>query len=178
MEIKPEEVKEIKVIGRLFDNDVKLVKTHGGFHIAVGVKSKNSKKAEALAAGNHQAIVAHHIQKTFGSDFQPAMFKSEAEKLEKVEEKTNFLPSSAIEKGMKLYTLSKNHNYTVVLEKHGMLLGEYKLERDGDAFLITDKKFNNSKLAGEDKKSLAKSISGAIEDKAFQIGVKKILKNG
>lgn len=176
MEIKPSEVKEVKVIGRLFDNDVKVVTLKGGFNLAIGLKNKLSKKAEALAAGNHVAIVAHHLEKTFGADFQPAMFKSESEKLEKVEEKTSFLPSEAINKGMKLYTLSKNHNYTIVLEKHGLLLGEYKLERDGNSLNITGKKFNKGQLAGENTKALAKSISGAIEDKALEIGVDQILK--
>lgn len=177
MEIRPEEVKQIKVIGKLFDDDVKLVTLKGGFNLAIGKKNQVAKKAEALAAGNHAAIVAHHLEKTFGSDFQPAMFKSEAEKLEKVEEKSNFLPSDALQKGMKLYTLSKNHNYTIVLEKHGLLLGEYKLERDGDSLTVVDKKFNKTQLANEDKKALAKSISGAIEEKALQIGVSKIFRN-
>ena len=50
MEIKPDEVEEIKVIGKLNGEDVKLIKTHGGFHVAMGKKDKKSYKAEALAA--------------------------------------------------------------------------------------------------------------------------------
>lgn len=171
MEIKPKEVQEVKVIGRLFDNDVKLVKTHGGFNIAIGVKTKNGKKAEALAAGNHAAIVSHHLEKTFGSDFQPAMFKSEHEKLEKVEEKTSLLSSEAIGNGMQLYTLSKNHKYSIVLEKFGKSLGEYHMSRDGKALVVEHKKFDPS-LKGKD--DIAKSISDAIEDLAYEIDVERI----
>lgn len=178
MELKPEEVKEIKVIGRLFDNDVKLVKTKGGYNIAIGLKSKNAKQAEAIAAGGHVAIISHHIQKTFGSDFQPAMFKSEEERLEIVEDNTGFLPSEAIAKGMKLYTLSKNNTYTVVLEKHGLSLGEYVMERDVDALVIKNKAFNSNMLKSEDKKQLAKSISASLEEIVISNDLKKIINNG
>ena len=78
MEIKPNEVDEVKVIGKLNGDDVKLVKTHGGFHIAMGKKDKKSNKAEALAAGSHQALVAYQIEKIHGNDFEPTIFKSEA----------------------------------------------------------------------------------------------------
>jgi hypothetical protein len=176
VQVNPEEIKEIKVIGRLFDNDVKLVKTIGGFLIAIGKKTKFSKSAEALAAGNHPAIVAHHIQKTFGSDFHPAMFKSEADRLESVEEKTNLLPSDAIQKGMKLFTLSKDHNYTVVLEKHGLTLGEYTLERNAQDLVIKNNKFNTKALSTENKSALAQSIAAAIEDTAAHIGVERIVR--
>lgn len=176
MEIKPEEVQSVKIIGRLFDQDVKLVKTHGGFNIAIGLKDKRDKKAKALAAGNHQAIVSHHLSKTFGSDFQPAMFKSEADKLENVQEKTSLLNSDAINKGMELYVLEKNCNYSVVLTKHNVTVGEYKMERDGDSLKINNKSFNKSMLSKEDTKSLAKSMSAAIEDLAYEINVDKLIK--
>ena len=45
-DILPSEVESVKTIGSLFDSEVKLVKTHGGFHVAIGKKKKNSRNVQ------------------------------------------------------------------------------------------------------------------------------------
>lgn len=169
MDIKADEIESVKTIGNLFGKEVKLVKTSGGFHVAVGQKSKNSKKKEALAAGSHQAIVAHNIAKQFGADFQPAMAKSEHERLEEVVEKTQYLPREAIERGIELFTLSKGDKHDFMLAKHGLALAKYEGEIENG--LLNIKK---SQMDVEPNKKVARAIARAIEDKArdLQVNIK------
>lgn len=56
MDISPNEVKEIKSVGNLHGDEVKMVVTDGGFHLFVGKKKKTSKKSEVLAASSHRAL--------------------------------------------------------------------------------------------------------------------------
>lgn len=171
MDIRPDEVESVKKIGDLHGNDVKLVKTHGGFHLAVGKKKKNSKKTEVLAAGSHQGIVAHQISKEFGADFKPAMFKSEHEALEKVEEKTQYLPSEAIDRGIELFTLSKGGSHEFVLSKRGIALVSYKTEVESGNLIIKSFKMNTNP-----DEEVANAIAKSMEEKAEELGVETIQK--
>ena len=128
MEIKPEEVKQIKTIGSLHGDEVKLILTKGGFNVAVGRRNKNSKKVEALAAGSHAALVNHQLTKQFKNSFEPVLAKSESEQMEKVEDKSNLLPAEISDKGIELYILSKSNKLDFVVYKHGITLGEYNTE--------------------------------------------------
>ena len=174
MEIQPHEVESVKPLGKLFGDDVKLVKTQGGFNIAVGKKKKNSRKAEALAAGSHPAIVSHQIAQEFGSNFQPIVAKSEQDQLEKVEEKTEYLPRHVIERGVKLYTLSKNNNLEFILYKHGLTLGRYEGEKESDKFVIKKHEFNDK--AFKPDKQTAEAFSRAIKDKMHEMNMSKVEK--
>ena len=117
--IKPEEVESIKVIGELHGEDVKVIKTIGGFFCAVGRKSKSKKTVEPLAAGSHVALVAHQLDKQFKSEFRPAMFKSESEALPVVKEYTKKLPQELVDGGYELFTLTKNEKVNFVATKRG-----------------------------------------------------------
>lgn len=159
MDIKPEEIEDIKIIGHLYGDEVKIIKCVGGFNIAIGKRERSSKKAEALAAGSHRGIVAHQIAKQFKNDFQPAMFKSESEQLEKVEENTKLLPHKHIDFGLELFTLNKGDNYEIILYKHGITLGKYETEVSGDKLLI---KSHNFKTKTENK-DIALAFAGAFD---------------
>jgi len=171
MDIKPGEVESVKIIGNLHGNDVKMVKTHGGFHVAVGKKKKNGNKTEALAAGSHQAIVAHQIAKEFGTDYQPAIMKSEADRLEDVMNKSELLSSEALAKGIELFTLEKNNHYDFVVYKRGMTLGKYQAELEGNTLKLTKYEFNTAP-----DMDIAKAVARMIEDKADELGVTEIEK--
>lgn len=171
MDIDPKEVESIKTIGSLYDSDVKLVKTLGGFYLAVGKKKKNSKKPEALGGASHQAIIAHQLCKEFGSDFQPAIFKSEHDQLEKVEEKTTYLPKSSIQKGVELYTLSKGSSVEFVLCKYGTTLAKYAAEVKDKELLLKHNYFDSS-VKGD--KEVANALAKAMKDKAYELGLSSI----
>lgn len=171
MDIRPEEVEEVKVIGRLHDDDVKIIKTRGGFHIAVGKKERNSRKSDALAAGSHAALVAYQIEKAHGIDFQPAIFKSEADRLPSVEDITDSLPENAQNRGIEMYILNKSDNFDFVMCKNGLELAKYETERVGDELVI---KSHNFRKSVSPNKFVAETLSKTINEKIKEIGVKKV----
>lgn len=132
MEIKPNEVESVKTIGSLFNDDVKLIKTIGGFYVAVGKKTRYKKEVEPLAAGSHFALVNHQIEKEYKSEYQPIVMKSEGEILPVVEEFTDKLPQHMVNEGFQVYTLTKNDNINLVATKLGVevanLEGQMTLE--------------------------------------------------
>ena len=171
MEIKPEEVESVKIIGNLHGDDVKVVKTVGGFHVALGKKEKGSR--EALAAGSHIGIVAHQIEKQFKKDFQPAIFKSEQDRLETVSECTKYLPMNHQDFGLELFALNKGENYDVVLYKHGVTLGEYNTVVEGDKLLIKSVEFKTQ----QSNQDIARAFAAVFEDIMNKHGLKKVEKS-
>ncbi|HBI01517.1 MAG TPA: hypothetical protein DDY18_07820 [Flavobacterium sp.] len=175
MNILPSEVESIKVIGNLHGDDVKVVKTHGGFYVAVGKKKKSSSQAEALAAGSHQALVAHQLTKEYGADFEPAIFKSEQDQLEKVEARTEYLPSEMIAKGVELYILSKGNKIDFVLYKHGLTLGQYSSEIEDQTLVLKNGGFDYKEVVDKNV-GTAKGIARALKEKVHELNLKGIKK--
>lgn len=171
MQIKPDEVESTTVVGRLHDDDVKMVKLKGGFHILIGKKERNSRKADALAAGSHPGIVTYQIEKTYGSEFQPAIFKSEQDALHKVEDKTDNLPEIAKNSGLELYVLNKANKYDFVLCKHGLELAKYETEIENGELVINSYNFRKSISPN---KFVAETLADTINSKAKEIGAKKV----
>lgn len=175
MEIQPNEVESVKTIGNLHGDEVKVVKTYGGFYVAVGKKKKNSKKSEALAAGSHQALVAHQLGKEYGSDFEPAIFKSEQDQLEKVESKTEYLPSELISKGIELFTLTKGGKVDFVLYKRGITIGQYSGEVQDQSLVLTSGGFSHKDAVAGSFKT-AKAMARAVKDKVHDMNLKGVKK--
>jgi hypothetical protein len=173
MDILPNEIKEIKTVGKLFDDDVKMIITDGGFHVFVGKKKKSAKKAEAIAGASHPAIGMHQLCKDYGSDFQPALAKSEHERMPDVEDKTSYLPSDDINAGIELFTLTKNDKGEFVLYKRGLTLGKYETEASGDSLVINKSEF---KYKGSEK--TAQAMSRAMRDKMYEMNLSYVEKNG
>jgi len=174
MDIKPNEVESVSVVGTLNGDDVKIIKTHGGFHLAVGKKNKKSKKSEVLAGGSHKAIVAHQIQKDYGSDYQPILSKSEHDNLGKIEDKTSYLNSDNIQDGVELYAITKNNKVEFVLYKRGLTLCKYGAEIKSDSLILKNKYFNKSLIKKE--MATANAIARAIEDKVYELNLTTIEK--
>lgn len=173
MEIKPEEVAEVKVIGTLNGDDVKVVRTLGGFNVAMGKKNKYSNRAEALAAGSHIGLVAFQIEKMHGQDFEPAIFKSEKDQLPKVEDLTSELPDLAKNSGIELYVLSKFNNLDFIMCKNGIELAKYETSYTGEELDINNYSFRDSISPN---KFVADTLAVAIDKKMSEIGLKKINK--
>jgi hypothetical protein len=173
MDIKPEEVEEVKIVGRLHNDDVKMVKTRGGFHILIGKKEKNSSKADALAAGSHPGIVTYQIEKMYGTQFQPAIFKSEKDSPHKVEDRTENLPEIAKNAGLELYVLNKSNTYDFILCKHGLELAKYETTHQDNELVINSYNFRKSISPN---KFVAETLANTINDKAKEIGAKKVRK--
>lgn len=175
MEIKPSEVEEVKVIGKLHEDDVKLVKTKGGFYVAIGKKKKDANKADALAAGSHQALVAHQVEKMHGQSFQPVMAKSEAEKLPEVEDMSDILPDMAKNSGLELFVLEKYNHVDFVFCKHGIELAKYETYHEGDSLKI--KEYNFKGFISPNK-FVSEAIAYAMQKKMKELGLSKIERKG
>lgn len=131
MEIKPQEVQSIQVIGKLNGQDVQLIKTHGGYNIAVGMKKRNGKKAEVLAAGSHSGLVKFHLEKEYKADYEPALMKSEnEEECGQITDKTQSLTQEMISKGLELFTINKNNQMDLIVTKYGLGLLKYEIDLD------------------------------------------------
>lgn len=162
MEIKPNEIDSIKVVGTLNGSDVKLIKTTGGFYCAVGMKSKSKKTVEPISAGSHQALVLHQIEKEFKSDFKPALMKSESEILPIVKEFTEKLPHELVMSGYSVYSLTKNSEVNFIATKIGAEVLNIKgiVTEDG----IRDVKKVSQKEISENIGKIAKVIADEINE--------------
>ena len=173
MDIKPEEVKEIRVIGRLYGDDVKLVTTFGGFVVAIGRKERGSNKSEALAGGSHVALVDFQLSKRFKDSYEPVLAKSESEQLAKIEDCSNFLPQNLQDHGLGLYILSKSNDLTFIVDKFGVTLGEYKTENCNNQLVIKNHRFNQELRK---QNGAIESLAKAMDYKMRELNLKKVVK--
>ena len=176
MEFNPKEISAIEEIGRMHGKPVKLIKFLGGFHLAVGNKSVNSKKTEPLAAGSHEGIVKYQVEKQFKNNFQPALQKSECSlPSEIVRDKSNCLSKAQKDEGLEIYSLQNNNDMSFVINRHGTFLSkhEYCINNNNlewiNAFVanISDK---------IDIPELAKSLGSAIMSEAKRLKLKEIVR--
>ena len=158
MNIKPEEVANIKVIGELNGSPVKMIKTIGGFYAAVGSRSKSSKSVEPLSAGSYQALVIHQLEKEFKADFKPALMKSESEKLPTVKEFTKKLPQQMVDAGFQVFSLIKNNDINFVATKHGAELVNLS------GYIISDDISNLTKVTSKASPSDTAKICAVIAE--------------
>lgn len=172
MDLKPDEIESVKVIGELNGEDVKILRTFGGFHVCVGKKTKKSKKTEALAAGSHAALVAHHLTKEYGDKFRPAVCKSEAGQLEEVKEYNNLLPQELINKGFELFSLHKKEEVTFLMTKYSTTIGQYEGRLGKDSLNINSHKFLG--LTPETREIVADSMAKMLSTYCTNSNVKKI----
>lgn len=173
MEVRQDEIKNIKTVGRLYDEDVKMIVTKGGLHIFVGKRSPYG-RAEAIGAASHPALGLYHIEKAYAG-FEPILAKSEEEKLPNVSDLSNLLSKEAVDKGIELHKLNKNNQIDFVLSKHGLTLGEYKTEVVNNCLVIKNHDFNRKVFTPD--KTLAKSLTDAMLVTVKELKLEKIEKN-
>jgi hypothetical protein len=170
MDIKPSDIDTITTVGTLHDDEVKMLRCHGGFWIAIGKKEKKSKKPSALAAGNHPGIVIHELNKQYNNSFKESVNKSEEESLLKVDSYTDILHKKEQEEGIKLITARKNNELDFILYKNKLMIGKYETEIDGDTLLIKSWNFDKE-IHGNIE--IAESLSTLINTKMNEFGIKK-----
>jgi hypothetical protein len=170
MKIDPKEVKSIKTIGSLHDDDVKLVTTKGGLYLALGKKSKNNKKHDALAAGSHPALVLHQIEKEFKSEFQHAINKSESDILPEVSE------LNCEVKGLSMFSLKKGINIDVVVAKFGIEICKCECEISGNNLKVKRVDYRAKAFTADVKEVLRSQMNKGIIQTAEKEGFEEIIK--
>lgn len=162
MNITPNEVDTIEEAGTIDGAPVKLLRTKGGFWMAIG-KPRGKFRDEAIAAGSHPAIVRYQLEKQYPT-FQPIMQKSElAADMSKVEKHSHFLSDSLRKSGHDIFSIQTHDKIEFQITKQNVTIHSVESHlRDGA--IVFDKIGIN--------KEFTRALAGATAEKAVQCGVK------
>ena len=164
MQLTPNEIESVEDAGALNGSPVKMIKTKGGFWIAVG-RPNGKIQEEALAAGSHPAIVKFNLERQHPG-YQPAMQKSELMGLEpKVESHSHFLSDTMRKSGHDLYSIQTGDKV------------EFHITRQNAKVSSVDGSFDKGVLVLNQidiDKRFSRALAGATSEKVLQNGAKKI----
>lgn len=164
MNITPNEIESIEDVGMMNGAPVKLLRTKGGFHIAVG-RANGKMVDEALAAGSHPAIVKYNLEKQYTS-FQPAMMKSEVSLNPAVVTKhSHYLSDDLKKSGHDVYSIQSGTNIEFQITKHDVKIGTVQATLEKDAIVV-----NNMNVS----KEFSHALAGATTEKALSCGAAKV----
>lgn len=168
MQITPNEIDAIEEAGILDHAPVKLIRTKGGFWIAVG-KPRGKQKDEALAAGSHPAIVKYNLEKQYPG-FQPSMMKSEHFSDSTIVEKhSHFLSQELRKSGHDIYSIQDGNVINFHITKLGINVASVNSVLKDNSIVIKDLSVD---------KAFARALAGATTEKAISCGVSKIKVEG
>jgi hypothetical protein len=168
MQLTPNEISDIEEIGLLNGTPVKMIRTRGGFHIAVG-RPKGKMQEEALAAGSHPAIVKYNVERQH-PDFQPSMMKSELlSSPTKVEKHSHFLSDDLRKSGHDLYSVQSGEKIEFQITKQNAKVSSVNSSLDKGVLVFSDMNID---------KKFARALAGATSEKALSCGAKKIRVEG
>ena len=172
MEIKKDEIKEIKKLGTLHGSEVKLITLKGGFHVGLGKKGKNSTKTDILAVGSHPALVSHQISKKYNQNFEQAMAKSEKDIMPTVRDFSNNLDSTQKNVlGLDIFALKKNEKIEFKITKHNFEIFSIQATENGGEITLEKTEKNIDRLKNVDKAELSKNLESAIKEYASENGL-------
>lgn len=173
MEIKQDEIKEVKKIGTLNGTEVKLVTLKGGFHIGMGKKEKDSSKTDILAVGSHPALISYQISKKYSTKFEEVMEKNEKEAMPIVTDYSKNLNS--VQKnilGLDIYVMKKNEKVEFKITKHNFEIFSIESNQVGNEIILEKTSKDAGKLYNIDKKELSKNLEKTIKQYAEEHGLK------
>lgn len=162
MEITANEIDSIEDAGMLDGSPVKLLRTKGGFWMAVG-KPRGKFRDEALAAGSHPAIVRYNLEKAHPG-FQPAMMKSELlSDNVKVEKHSHFLSDSLRKSGHDIYSVESGSRIEFQVTKQNLKIHSVNSVLENGAIVFGEMDIG---------KEFVRALSGATAEKALACGAK------
>lgn len=163
MQITPDEIDRIEEAGSMNGGPVKLVRTKGGFWIAIGrKKGKNSE--EALTAGSHSAIVKYNMEKQF-PDYQPSLMKSEGAVQPIVNKHSHFLSDDLQKSGHDIFSIQTGPSVEFHITHGHSQLAKVNGTLDNGHLCILDLSI---------PKKFAAAMAGATVEKAIscEVGLK------
>lgn len=165
MKITEQEIAAIEEAGMLDQSPVKMIRTKGGFWIAVG-KPRGKLREEALAAGSHPAIVKYNLSKQYPT-FQESLMKSEAfaDTDAQVQKHSHFLSEDLRKSGHDVYSIQKGPDITFHVTKQNIKIGEIIGHLQEESFVI-------NKLSAPSE--FSRALAGATAEKALSCGAKKL----
>ena len=161
MQITPNEIHSIEEAGMLDNSPVKMIRTKGGFWIAVG-KPRGKFREEAIAAGSHPAIVKFNLEKQYPG-FQPTMMKSEEFSDSTVVEKhTHFLTEELRKGGHDIYSVQDGDRVSFHITKHNVKIASVNGLVDKEMLVIKDLNI---------PQEFSRGMAGASVEKAMSCNV-------
>lgn len=130
MELDSSDIADVKIIGELNGEKVKLLRTTGGFNIVVGKRNKSDKSVDTLAVGSHPAIAVHQVEKAF-KGFQKSIQKSENEESSSIENYTDKLSKSMQNEGFELFVVSKDNQTEFISTKRNIEIAKITMGIEG-----------------------------------------------
>lgn len=161
MKITPGEIDKIEEVGELEGKPVKMVRTKGGFWIAIARK-KGKHEEEALAAGSHPAIVKYNLEKIYG--YQPHMMKSEGFAEPIVAKHSHYLSEDLRKSGHDIFSIQSGENVEFQVTKQNCMVSSVNGTLEKNTLVI-----ENLNIPME----LAQAMAGAAVEKAVscQVGL-------
>jgi hypothetical protein len=176
VEIKQDEIKEVKKIGKLNGDDVKIIALKGGFHIGMGKKEKNSNKVDILAVGSHPALIHHQISKQYPNSFEQTLQKSESNLLPSIEEHSQFLDKKHRDLlGLDIYVMKKNEEVQFKITQHNLDVFTINAKESNGTLELNKTEKHSKTLNNMDIKDLSKSLEKSIQQyaKKHNVSIKK-----
>lgn len=162
MQITPNEIDTIEDAGVLDGSPVKLLRTKGGFWMAVG-RPRGKFREEALAAGSHPAIVRYNLEKQHPG-FQPSMMKSELlSESTKVEKHSHFLPDALRKSGHDIYSVQSGDKIEFQITKQNVKIHSVDSTMENGSMVFKDVAIG---------REFTRALSGATAEKALSCGAK------
>ena len=164
MDIKADEITNIEEAGMLDKKPVKMLRTKGGFWIAVG-QPKGKYKEEALSVGSHPAIVKFNLEKQYPG-FEPALMKSEIYNDSAIVEKhSHFLSEELRKSGHDIYSVQDGSNVEFYVTKMNSQIASVNGILEKNTLVFKELKM---------PKELARALAGAATEKAISCNAPKI----
>lgn len=162
MNITPNEVDTIEDAGMIDGSPVKLLRTKGGFWMAIG-KPRGKFRDEAIAAGSHPAIVRYQLEKQYPT-FQPVLQKSEnMADMAKVEKHSHYLSDSLRKSGHDIFSIQTPGKIEFQITKQNVTVHSVESHLHDGALV-----FGKIGIG----KEFTRALAGATAEKAVQCGVK------
>lgn len=163
MNLTPNDIDRVEDAGMMDDSPVKLIRTKGGFWIAIG-KRRGKSLEETLAAGSHPAIVKYNLEKQY-SEFRPAMMKSELLQEPIVEKHSHYLSDELRKSGHDIFSIQTGPAVEFSICKYNLQVASTNASIDGQHLLMENLSI---------PKEFTKAMAGASVEKAIscKVGLK------
>lgn len=157
MDLKPDDIDQVDDAGILDGQPVKMIRTKGGFYMAVH-------KGKVMSGGSHPAIVRHRLSKMC-PNFQPVMCKSEGFEDAVVDQHSHYLSDELRKSGHDIYSLQTASNIEFQITKNNLKIASVIGSIQDNSLFIDELKF---------PKQFSKAMAGATTEKALDCKLKTI----
>lgn len=164
MKISQNEIAGIELLGILDGQEIQLVRTKGGLHLAVGRDRRGAETV--LSAASHPAILSYNMEKNHPG-FHSALLKSEKLDTGNADKHSHFLSDDLRKAGHDIYSVQTGDSVDFYVTHYDFKLEKASGEFKGDELVMSSiDRFVDS--------SFFPSLVSAVAEKALSKGIKKV----